>query len=232
MKKIAYLLVLLMCFSCSDEETALATPEPEVQKLPLVSKITVLKNGALEEVFEFTYDAKNRMERLSYNEGINAVQYTYNEANLVTRVLFNDNPNHTVDFHYNAQNIPTSYEHQSNGFLLPVTYDEATNFYTFGPNHYILNAIGDVKSTTRVHYSYNDKKGMFANVVGPNIMMINALIGLFVSAGSKVAMETVYNDDAQMFDIKSTYNEAGYPVKVDYTGLLPLHPNRTFILEY
>lgn len=231
MKKIVLSVVLLSFFSCSDEEYPLVTPEPEVLKPILVSKITVLKEGVPEDEFHFAYDAKNRMEKITYDEGIHSVQLTYNDADLVNRMVFNNDAN-TLDFHYNDQNIPVSYEDSSDGIVLPVTYDAATNFYTFGPSHYILNAIGDIKSTTRVHYGYNDKKGMFANVVGPNIMMMQQLIGLFVSVGSKAAMETVYNDDAQMFAIETTYNDSGYPVKIVYTGLLPLHPNRTYILEY
>lgn len=233
MKKIFLLVGLVLgVISCSDEDYPLVSPEPEVQKPPLVSKITVLKNSKPEEVYHFTYDAKHRMQKLSYDEGATSIQYTYNNADLVTTMVFNDNANATLDFHYNTENIPTAYEHNNDGILLPVTYDATTNHYTFGPNDFLLNAIGDIKSTTRVHYDFNVNKGMFANVVGPNIMMMNALVGQFVSTGSKVAMSKIYNDTAQMYDIETTYNDSGYPVQIDYIGLLPLHPNRTFILEY
>jgi|SRR6218665_1075965 len=231
MKKIVLSVVLLSLFSCSDEDYPLVAPEPEVLKPTLVSKITVLREGEPEDVFYFTYDTKHRMQEVSYDEGQTSVQYTYNDADLVSRMVFNDDGN-TLDFYYNAQNIPTAYENSGDGILLPVTYDAAANFYTFGPSTYILNAIGDIQSTTRVHYGYTDKKGIFANVVGPNIIMMQQLTGLFVSVGSKVAMETVYNDNAQMFEIVTTYNDSGYPVKIEYTGLLPLHTDRTYILEY
>lgn len=228
MKKFVLSVVLLAFFSCSDDDPVI--PEPEVIKPTLVSKMTVLREGAPEDVFHFTYDAKHRMQKITYDEGINTVELRYNDADLVNRMVFNGNPN-TLDFFYNDQNIPVAYQN-SDGTLLPVNYNAEMNFYTFGPSSYLLNAIGDIQSTTRVHYSYTDKKGIFANVVGPNIIMMQQLVGLFVSVGSKVAMEKVYNDKSQMFEIETTYNDSGYPVKIEYTGLLPLHPNRTYMLEY
>ena len=229
-KRLLILIMAMAAISCSDDDP-LANPEPEILQPILVSKITVLREGETEDVFYFTYDARHRMQKISYDEGINTVELRYNDADLVKTMVFNGNPN-TLDFFYNDQDIPVAYQNSGDGTLLPVNYNAETNFYTFGPSNYILNTIGDITSTTRVHYSYTDKKGIFANVVGPNIIMMQQLVGLFVSVGSKVAMEKVYNDSAQMFEIETTYNDSGYPVKIAYTGLLPLHPDRTYILEY
>ena len=223
-KAILYLLFLMPMISCSDDDSS-AKP----QEVPLISKLTLETANAPTQIFYFTYDAKNRIEKI-VTDGGSTRRYAYNNENYLKSITYNDDPQ--VVFYYNQQNIITAYDFGNSGVESPVTYHAAQNSYSMPPNSYTLNAQDDVSVADSNKINFTEKNGVFANVNGKNLHLMNYFAGVLPFISSKMAVENVVDQSNNIiYKMETQYNESGFPVKIEIKGFFGFD-DMTVNLEY
>lgn len=225
MKKIILIAVILFAFvNCSDDDSA-----NKNQGVPLVSKMTVAVPGDPDWVYDIIYDAQNRIEKVISN-GSSTMRYTYTEDNYISTVFYGEKPQFV--FHYNEQNIITHYTYDDNGQMNAVTYDAASNSYRFPPDTFTLNSHEDVSVENGRKFHFTDAKGVFANVSGKNVHLMNRFAGVFWGTGSKMGIQEVVNaNNEKVLEMETQYNDTGYPVQIEITSLAGIPPVK-ITLEY
>ena len=220
MKKIFLITVMLFAFvSCSDDDSA-----PKTQSMPLVSKMTVTVSGEPDWVYDIIYDTQNRIEKVITN-GNTTMRYTYTENNYISTIFYGDVPQFV--FHYNGQNIITHYTYEDNGQMNAVNYDAASNTYRFPPESFTLNSHEDVSVENGRKINYTASKGVFANVTGKNIHLMNRFVGIFWGVASKMGIQDVKGaNNEKVFEMETKYNDAGYPIQIDITNFFGSPPTK------
>ena len=223
-KAILYFMFLIAIISCSDDDSSAKS-----QKAPLVTKLTLETTNAPAQIFEFTYDAQNRIEKI-VTDGGSTRRYAYNDQNYLKSITYNDNPQ--VVFYYNRQNIITAYDFGNSGVESPVTYNAAQNSYNMPPNSYTLNAQDDVSVADSKKINFIEKNGVFANVNGKNLHLMNYFAGVLPFISSKMAVENVVDQSNNIiYKMETQYNESGFPVKIEIKGFFGFD-DMTVNLEY
>jgi|SRR6218665_108922 len=224
MKKLMlFVLMLLGIFSCSDDDAA-----ADKKREPLVSKITISNDFNPYQVYNIVYDAQNRIDKITVDGRV--MRYVYNKKNYISTVFYDEVPQFV--FHYNAQNIITHYEYADNGEMHAVTYDAAANSYRFPPDEYRLNGNDDVIVVNNKKVNFTEAKGVFANVTGKNVHLMNYFIGNFTFFGSKMGIKNVVDgNNEKMYEMATQYNDSGYPVNIDITSFFG-NDDKTVTLEY
>ena len=230
---ILFFVILFGMNSCSDDGYPLLESEPEIQKPPLVSKLTMRRSGR-NEIFRFEYDEKNRIKKIFIETPSQFTwTYIYNDDDYVVTIYDSAGPESKMDFFYNDQHILTGYKPFFDE-ISPITYDPETLTYNVGPSTYIMNAAADVASTTFIDYEYSGGKGIFSNVVGKNISLINHMILQLPYVCSKKAIKEINlsSNGNPAYEINTTSNNEGDPLELHFIGKLPNYTDIFFDIEY
>ena len=227
MKKILLLLAIITIFSCSSDSDSGSNK--------LVTKITTTSpvNG-FNEVYNFTYDTKNRVSNIIKTGDVTAsylFHYDKNgNADLVT--VTDANGTNDVVFTYDGK-ILNSYKYQDT--TTPVSYDNATKTYTIGTTNLMLNQIGDLSIVNMLEIQYESgKKGAFRNERS-NFQLVTVFIdGMFLFVGTNGVPKAIVatEDDSAVYSFDNAYDDADYVKSLAVAGIGDNTINFSATFEY
>jgi|SRR6218665_143042 len=223
MKKIAMLtFFLLSLISCSDDDN------DKTGSISVLLPETIdVVNAQGETHYQFAYDSARRIKTMIITGANNlAATYLYNEDNLVTSVNLLDNDAPTeMRFEYDADNRLKKYINGNN--IQQLTYNETTQTYTIeGLGDMGFTANGDIASIGTTTIEYTDMPGVFRNIGGTNMNLINFFIdGIFMYSGGYSSMEQISVGGEVVIKMAHTLDANGFPIKSVSTQ--PAHPDRT-----
>lgn len=222
-RSVLLLLILFVAFapSCKKDKGIAKTP-----KVYFLSKVVVHYSG-VDYIDNFTYDSKNRIQRVAMQSGNRISEYTYDNADRLSTVKdyqFDGTPISTSTYKYTQPNIITVSGVSSKG----VVYDDFTIDYSGknvtkikyiqGTNEYAYDNKGNMvlytytdpfsQTTTHKNYSYDNQKSPFLNIAGFNPQFNYNLYLDYIGSANNITDVTEINQH-----IAYEYNANGYPTK-------------------